>query len=166
MSFGQSGMHKCKNKQNRCHVSRSATINITLTRRILGQSRNQALHAINGILALEKSLALLNEKIRSLELRLIGNAIHDPADGADIPQQLEDSRAHQIRIVDSLRRKRAALGVDECAHLASLRQSAFLRIRMNAQSLKHRLRDRLRQRKFELEKLERAYRNTVNGEQA
>jgi hypothetical protein len=34
---------------------------------------------------------------------------------------------------------------------------------MNARSLKHRIRDRLRQRKFELEKLERAYRHTVNG---
>lgn len=34
---------------------------------------------------------------------------------------------------------------------------------MNALALKQRLRDRLRQRKFELEKLERSYRRTVNG---
>jgi len=33
---------------------------------------------------------------------------------------------------------------------------------MNAHALKARLRDRLRQRKFELEKLERSYRNTIN----
>jgi hypothetical protein len=34
---------------------------------------------------------------------------------------------------------------------------------MNACALKARLRDRLRQRKFELERLERSYRITVNG---
>ncbi|KII83461.1 hypothetical protein PLICRDRAFT_84861, partial [Plicaturopsis crispa FD-325 SS-3] len=33
---------------------------------------------------------------------------------------------------------------------------------MNARALKKRIRDRLRQRKFELERLEREYRNTVN----
>jgi hypothetical protein len=77
--------------------------------RPLGQSRNQALHAINNILALEKSPALLNEKIHSLELQLMGNAIFDSADGTDVPQQLEDSRAQQLedscaqhtRIIDS-----------------------------------------------------------------
>jgi len=93
----------------------------------------------------------------------MGNAVLDSTDGTDIPEQLDDSRAQQARIVASLHHKRAALGVDECAHLASLRRNNFLRIRMNARSLKHRIRDRLRQRKFELEKLERAYRQTVNG---
>jgi len=34
---------------------------------------------------------------------------------------------------------------------------------MNAQSLKRRIHDRLRQRKFKLEKPERAYRHTING---
>ena len=131
---------------------------------VLGQSRNQALHAINSILELEKSLASLNKDIRSLELQLMGNAIVDPTNsGSDVLQQLEGSRVQHSRIVDSLRHKRAALGVDERVHLASLRQNDFLRIRMNALSLKLRIRDRLRQRKFELEKLERAYRNTVNG---
>jgi hypothetical protein len=127
---------------------------------ILGQSRDQAFHAINNILALEKSLTLLNENIRSLESQLMRNA---SVDGSNVPQQLESSRLQHGRIVDSLRRKRAALGVDERAHLALLRQNDFLRIRMNARSLKRRIRDRLRQRKFELEKLERAYRHTING---
>ena len=93
----------------------------------------------------------------------MGNSFILSTDGIDVPQQLEDSRAQQAQIVDSLRRKRAALGVEEHAHLTLLRQNKFLRIRMNARSLKHRIRDRLRQRKFELEKLERAYRHTVNG---
>jgi hypothetical protein len=138
------------------HIS----INIAPTRWFLGQSRNQALHAINSILELEKSLALLNDNICSLESQLMRN---DFTDGSDVPQQLEGSRAQRGRIVDSLHRKRAALGVDERAHLTLLRRNDFLRIRMNARSLKRRIRDRLRQRKFEQEKLERAYRHTING---
>jgi hypothetical protein len=56
---------------------------------ILGQSRDQAFHAINNILALEKSLTLLNENIRSLESQLMRNA---SVDGSNVPQQLESSR--------------------------------------------------------------------------
>ena len=67
------------------------SINIFLTQWFLGQSRNQALHAINVILELEKSLALLNENIRFLELQLMGNAIYDSTDGTDVSQQINDS---------------------------------------------------------------------------
>ena len=139
------------------------SINIFLTKWFLGQSRNQALHAINVILELEKSLALLSENIRSLELQLMGNAIYDSTDGTNVSQQLNDSRTQHGRITASLHRRRAALGVDECAHLTSLRHNNFLRIRLNARSLKHRIWDRLRQRKFEVERLEREYCHTVNG---
>ena len=138
-------------------------ITIILTKWILGQSRNQALHTINIILVLEKSLTLVNENIRSLEIRLMGNAVLDSTDGTDIPEQLDDSHAQQAQIATSLHHKRAALGVSECAHLASLHRNNFLRIRMNARSLKHRICNRLCQCKFELEKLERAYRQIVNG---
>lgn len=55
------------------------------------------------------------------------------------------------------------MGVEERVALDELRQSRYLRDRMNARALKTRIRDRLRQRKFELEKLECAYRHTVNG---
>ncbi|KAG1888481.1 uncharacterized protein F5891DRAFT_987773 [Suillus fuscotomentosus] len=48
------------------------------------------------------------------------------------------------------------------ADLQQLKKDAYLQVRMNARALKARLHDRLRQRKFELEKLERSYRNTVN----
>ena len=48
-------------------------------------------------------------------------------------------------------------------NLAVLRNDAFLRLRMNALALKQRIRDRLRQRKFEIDKLERSYRRSANG---
>ena len=134
-------------------------------RRFLGQSHNQALHAIDTILALEKSLESLEENIRFLESQLMFSVV-DSTDGSDVLQQLKDSNTRRCRIVESLHRKRVALGVDERAHLALLRRNDFIRIRMNARSLKQRIRDRLRNRKFELEMLERAYRHTVNGKRS
>jgi hypothetical protein len=112
------------------------SINIAPTRWFLGQSRNQALHAINSILALEKSLTFLNENICSLKLQLMRNAIADFTDGSDVPQQLEGLHGQYGRIVDSLHCKRMALGVYERTHLTLLRQNNFFRIRMNARSLK------------------------------
>lgn len=59
--------------------------------------------------------------------------------------------------------KKAALGVEARTLLTDISTSDYLRLRMNARALKQRIRDRLRHRKFELERLERAYRVTVNG---
>jgi hypothetical protein len=141
------------------------SINISLIWWFSGQSYNQAQHAINSILALEKSLSLLEEKMCSLELQLMGDEIFDSTNSTNIPQQLEDSCAQHAWITDSLHRKRVALGVNEHAYLISLRWSAFLCICMNACALKHWICDCLCQHKFELEKLKRAYRHTVNGRQ-
>ena len=59
----------------------------------------------------------MNENIRALELQLMGNDIADFAEGSNVLQELEDSHAQHGRIVESLRRKQAALGVDERMHL-------------------------------------------------
>jgi hypothetical protein len=70
------------------HISISIALTGSSSRWLLGQSCDQAFHAINNILALEKSLTLLNENICSLELQLIRNAF---VDGSDVPQELESS---------------------------------------------------------------------------
>ena len=64
-----------------------------------------------------------------------------------------------------LRRKEIALGYIERQQLRKLINSPYLRDRMNALALKIRLRDKLRSRKFELERLERTFRKQVNGMQ-
>lgn len=89
---------------------------------VLGQSHNLALHTISSILELEKSLALLNDNIRSGELQLMRN---DCTYSSDVLQQLEGSRARYDQIIDSLHRKRAALGVDKRVHLTLLHQTIF-----------------------------------------
>ena len=77
--------------------------------------------------------------------------------------QLNDARVQYAKSADTLTRRCAALGFSQRADLQQLKKNVYLQVRMNARALKARLRDRLRQRKFELEKLERSYRNTVNG---
>ena len=81
----------------------------------------------------------------------------------DISGQLRDAREHLARLERGFERKKSALGVGEQVNLCNLQRDAFLRLCMNALALKQRLRDRLRQRKFEIEKLERSYRRSANG---
>lgn len=78
-------------------------------------------------------------------------------------EQLNQSRQHRQQLETTRHRKFNALGVPDSNHLNSLKNNAFLRTRMNALAVKVRLRDKLRQRKFELERLERAYRRTATG---
>ncbi|KAJ7097300.1 hypothetical protein B0H15DRAFT_920938 [Mycena belliarum] len=63
-----------------------------------------------------------------------------------------------------LRQKESALGVEEKQSLNGLVNSRYMQLRMNARALKRRLRDRLRARKFELDRVERSFRRLVNGE--
>ena len=78
-------------------------------------------------------------------------------------EALENARAHLQRLERTRAHKFTQLGVDESAALVTLKSNKYLTARMNALALKQRLRDRLRQRKFEMERLERSYRNTMNG---
>jgi hypothetical protein len=88
--------------------------------------------------------------------------MNDLTDVGSVVQQLQDARQHVSKMEHGLRQKKSSLGVSEQADLAKLKESSFLRLRMNALALKQRIRDRLRQRKFEMEKFERTYRHGTN----
>jgi hypothetical protein len=109
---------------------------------------------------MEKSLESHKKTVSKLENLLLSRL--ETVDVVDLDIQLDEARTKCAHISDTLQRRKAALGVDHRAMLTRLTNNAFLRIRMNARALKKRLRDRLRQRKFELERLERAYRHTIN----
>jgi hypothetical protein len=98
-----------------------------------------------------------------LEAKLESGFEKDDVDITEFTLLLHEARDKVSRIRKTLRRKTEALGVDERLDLRKLTNDLFLRLRMNARALKKRIRDRLRQRKFELERLERAYRASVNG---
>jgi hypothetical protein len=125
-----------------------------------GRSKYKAAEAIAGVLALEKTLESHQSIVRELEHQLISNSVDDIT---TFNLQLNDARARCAKVAETHVRRRAGLGISESADLQKLKKNVYLQVRMNAHALKIRLRNRLRQRKFELEKLERSYRNTVNG---
>ena len=112
------------------------------------------------MLELIGTIELQKKAITKLETTLAQTMLFEIA---ELSEQLRDGRNHLAQLEQGLARKKRALGVGEQADLRKLQQNAFLRLRMNALALKHRLRDRLRQRKFEIEKLERSHRHSVNG---
>ena len=125
-----------------------------------GRGKNKGKLAVEAILVLESTIGSQEKTVKNLELAL---ATGDDLDVTELSEQLQDARAHLLRLQQGVRRKRGELGVAEKANLAVLRNDAFLHLRMNALALKQRIRDRLRQRKFEIDKLERSYRRSANG---
>ncbi len=87
----------------------------------------------------------------------------DGLDITDIQPLLEENEIALKRIRKSIQNKCIKLSVDDKVNLKSMLGNEFLSKRINALALKERIRERLRQRKFELENLERAYRKTVNN---
>lgn len=95
---------------------------------------------------------------------MLSIGVYDPdMDATDASNRRNDVQDMIDKLTETIKRKRTALGLSGQARLTSLLGNEFLRLRMNARALKSRIRDRLRQRKFELERLERAYRKTSNG---
>jgi hypothetical protein len=111
---------------------------------------------------LEDNIKDHRTRVRQLEEQL-SSASGNDIDVVELASQIADARASYVKLQDSVRRRRTALGVGQCAALQRIRDSLFLQIRMNARAVKTRIRDRLRQRKFELERLERSYRQVVSG---
>jgi hypothetical protein len=115
---------------------------------------------ITTVLALEKTLEAQDASIRELEMQLHSGRVPNIV---EFDMQLMDARTRRARTADILRRRRAALGIEEMSSLEKMKKDVYLTVRLNARAVKTRIRDRLRQRKFELERLERSYRTTVNG---
>ncbi|KAL6305915.1 hypothetical protein BKA93DRAFT_730537, partial [Sparassis latifolia] len=126
------------------------------------RSRDKGKKAIQTILALQKMLGAYNESVRLLELKLLGDD-DDIFSIEEVSLKLMEARSKVVNVKQALQRKKTALGVGERLQLSHLINNAFLRLRMNAHAVKQRIRDRLHQRKFELERLERSYRQTVNN---
>jgi hypothetical protein len=127
---------------------------------LIGRSKAKGKQAVQAVLELAESIQLQKHAITKLETALAQTSMLDMA---DLSEQLQDAREHLTRLEHGYDRKKNALGIGEQANLRMLQRDTFLRLRMNALALKQRLRDRLRQRKFEIEKLERSYRRSVNG---
>jgi hypothetical protein len=128
-----------------------------------GRAKDLGKRAVEEALALQEAWLNNKEIVNTMEATLEAGIDNEDEDFTESMMLLDEARAKVSRIQKSFQSKRAALGIDGRLNLRRLMNDKFLRLRMNARALKKRIRDRLRQRKFELERLERAYRHTCNG---
>ena len=82
----------------------------------------------------------------------------------EIHDEIQALRLRREALEARLKKCKSALGVDGRQNLAKLVNNEYLKLRMNARAIKTRLLQRLQKRKFELERLEKSYRNVMNGE--
>ncbi|KAG2101584.1 uncharacterized protein F5147DRAFT_746952 [Suillus discolor] len=129
------------------------------TRPIPWQSKNKAAEVITTILALEKTLDAHEISVCELEMQLYVGAV---ANVVEFNLQLANAQSRRAKIADTLRRRKATLGPQGQADLMTMKNDIYLTICLNARAVKNHIRDRLCQRKFELERLERSYQATVN----
>ncbi|KIJ09104.1 hypothetical protein PAXINDRAFT_17808 [Paxillus involutus ATCC 200175] len=113
------------------------------------QSKNKGEEEIARVLALEKILEHQQIAVDDLEHQLITDSV---CDVIDLNTCLLEARRKLMATTTLVAKRRAALG-----------RNVYLQVRMNACAVKTRIQERLRQRKFELLRLECAYRTTVNG---
>ncbi|KAF8147021.1 hypothetical protein K438DRAFT_1989989 [Mycena galopus ATCC 62051] len=126
------------------------------TRPLPKRAKNTGKLAIEEVLCLRKAVAVLKARITNLEDVMIAEAA-DAADVAVANIDLETARAKLVNMEQNLRQKEGGLGVTEKQTLNHLVKSPYIRARMNARALKFRLREKLRNRKFELNRVERTY---------
>ncbi|KAG2137449.1 uncharacterized protein EDB93DRAFT_1242269 [Suillus bovinus] len=122
-------------RQTKKNTTLDGLLDLDVNEDILRQSKNKVAEVITTILALEKTLDTHKTSVRELEMQLY---------------------------VDILRHCKATLGPQGQADLMTMKNNIYLTICLNAHAVKTRIRDHLHQRKFELERLERSYRATVN----
>ncbi|KAG2063600.1 hypothetical protein BDR04DRAFT_1163523 [Suillus decipiens] len=104
------------------------------------QSRNKAAEVITTLLALEKTLDAHNASVHKLEVQLHGGHV-------------DDMVKLNLQLIDAHK-----------AELEKMKKDVYLTARLNACTVKTRIQDHLHQQKFELERLERLYRASINAE--
>jgi hypothetical protein len=82
---------------------------------------------------------------------------------ADVGTRLRDRRKRLASIRASIQSKIAALGISDRINLQRISGSKFLELQVNGRALKFRLRQRVRERRFEKERIDQLYRNVMNG---
>lgn len=125
------------------------------------RSKKDGEKAIHEIMALKQ----LVESYRSEEVQLQAELLAARTDTPIIETQEKLTAAHQVRIEteEHVKLLRDRLGVDGRLNLTRLINDRYLQRRMNARNLRMRILQRLRERKFELERMQHSYRNVLNG---
>ncbi|KAG6805496.1 hypothetical protein H0H92_015198, partial [Tricholoma furcatifolium] len=96
--------------------------------------------------------------------KILLNHATEPDVHAETIQELAALRSNISDITLTINKKSELLGVSDRTRLQKLLTNPFYAARVNAIALKTRLRDRLRSRKFEMERVERSFRKQVNDQ--
>ena len=117
--------------------------------------------SIKAILALMDVSSGLVKDIAGVSRRLTRNPSVDLLE--DLIETRRSLTEEKNRIDAQLESKRSALGVNERHDLRALINDKYLQARMKALAVKERLRAKVQGKKFEFERVDRAYSNTANG---
>ncbi|KAL0568779.1 hypothetical protein V5O48_013194, partial [Marasmius crinis-equi] len=125
------------------------------------QSTKQGKNAVEEVLRLRSSVDILTTRVRELEDVTVD--LGEPQyKVASAQVELPGAKSKLREAQRSLKSKESALGVEGKRRIEHLAQSPFIQHRMNALALKTRLREKLRARKFERDRLERSFRKQLN----
>ena len=133
------------------------------TKLLVRQSKNVANKAINEIMALYTARNAFAAELGGMDQKLISGDYGEDMLVEDVLAARQAIVKKQIAIEATIKTKKKRLGVRDQEDLKNLMGNKFLQLKLNARALKQRIRDRLRNRKFELERLERAYRQTSSN---
>ncbi|THV01542.1 hypothetical protein K435DRAFT_655068 [Dendrothele bispora CBS 962.96] len=121
------------------------------------QRKTAAKSAVEETLRLRKNVEVLENRVRDLEI-LMTSEQSTSYQRAMAEDDLLKAKSELKKARQKSSRQESSLGFSERQELKHLMNSPFLTKRMNARSIKIRLRERLRARKFEFDRLERSYR--------
>ncbi|THV02106.1 hypothetical protein K435DRAFT_853082 [Dendrothele bispora CBS 962.96] len=127
------------------------------TKPLARQKKQAAKTAVEETLRLRKNVEVYEQRVIDLEAVLLSNHSR-PDQRAMAGEDIQKAKSDLVKARQNLAQQERSLGIPERRQLKHLLESPFLTKRMNALSLKMRLRQRLRARKFELNRLERSYR--------
>lgn len=113
-------------------------------------------------LRLRKARDTLADSVKRLE-QVITDLSAEPYEVASAELELEPLREKLEKTRKLLINKERAMGVEGRLQYQHLASSPFITHRMNARALKLRLRQKLRSRKFERDRLERSFRRQMNS---
>lgn len=129
-----------------------------------GRAKTRGEKAVNAVILLRAAVKTRKGQVQELRQKFLDGVQDEDPHAPMYQTEYETAREALRKAEENLGRKEEALGVDQHQELESLAKSEYMRHRMNARSIKLRLRDRLRCRKFEMDPVERAYRRLLNGE--
>ncbi|KAJ7896179.1 hypothetical protein B0H13DRAFT_2338508 [Mycena leptocephala] len=135
---------------------------VAQTKPLPRRAKNRGEKAVNGVILLRSAVTARQGLVRDLRQKFLDGVMEDDPEAAMYETEFKAAEEALRKLTELLRRKEAALGVDEQQELYELASSDYMCIRMNTRALKIRLRLRLRARKFELDPVERALRRLVN----